>query len=547
MKKVTTRKSSNIGSIVAFVLAVALMLACFTGCGDSGNQPAGTTPPPANTGTEPSPTAPATEATKVVVGLNNDPQNIGPFQGMSAGRIGVLFTMYEFLAVLEGGEMYGVIMKDYEKIDDLTYNCEIYDYVYDHNGNQVKASDVAFSYNTAKEIGNLPKLGSIESITPVSDYVVQFKFDNLAIGDLGALWMECPIVTQASYEASPDGMATKPVSTTAFACTDFVSGSKMVFTNTGNYWQTDESKIRNTSKHNVDTIEFDIIPDPAQLTNALKTGAIDVTNWLSDVDVVDFVGVPGFDVSPVPDNLTYYLVFNCDEKYGAFKDNEKLRQAFCYAVDSRQIIDGAFNGNGNVAKTIGNTNYSDFVMAWQNEDYYETDINKAKELLAEADGDGLSINLMIVANDVNARIAAILQQQLSQIGVNVNIVQYDNQLYNEYKSDQPDQWDLMLDQGASTSFLVNVWKLGWDNHGFVHGGAVNFVKDDELQSLLEVAMDVDKHNESSMDAFHQYLKEKAYGYGLLQSMTNIAHTDIITEIVVDARGQVTPGACGYAF
>ena len=67
---------------------------------------------------------------KVIVGLVSDPQNIGPFQGMSQGRIGVLYTMYEFLAVTEGGEMYGVLMKDYERVDDLTYDVEIYNNIY---------------------------------------------------------------------------------------------------------------------------------------------------------------------------------------------------------------------------------------------------------------------------------------------------------------------------------------------------------------------------------------------------------------------------------
>lgn len=481
---------------------------------------------------------------KVVVGLAHDPQNIGPFQGMSAGRIGILYTVYEFLVTTEGGEMKGVLMKDYEKIDDLTYTCEIYDYITDQLGNPVTAADVEFSYNTAMMSGNLPKLGSIDSVKAISDYVVEFKFNKLSIGDLGALWMECPIVTQAAYEASPDEMATDPISTTAFQCTEFVSGSKMVFTNTGKYWQTDASKINNTSKANIDVIEFDIITDSAQLTNALKTNAIDVTNWLSDIDVADFRGIEGFDVAPIPDNTTYFLLFNCDAAQGAFADNEKFRQALAYAVDSQQLVDGALNGSGNVAYTWGNTNYSDYVSAWNNEDYYSYDLDKAKQLLAESGATKTTLNLMIVSTDLNTKLATIIQAQLAQIGITVNISTFDVQLFNEYKY-QPDQWDIMLDQGASTSYLVNVWKLGWDSSGYVHGGGENFVKDDKLQELLNAAMDVDNHNDATMDAFHQYLKEQCYGIGLVQSMSNIAHATKISKITVDARGQVTPGACEY--
>lgn len=537
---------------LSLILAMILTVMCFAGCGNTA--PSGSTPAadsgaavsqaPAASGDGNAPAA--SGESKVVVGLVSDPQNIGPFQGMSQGRIGILYTVYEFLVTTEGGDMKGVLMKDYEKIDDLTYNCEIYDYITDQEGNPLTAADIAFCYNTAMQSGNLPKLGSIDSVTVVSDYVVQFKFNKLAIGDLGALWMECPIVTQKAYEASADSMATDPVSTTAYQCTEFVSGSKMVFTNTGKYWQTDESQIHNTSKHNVDVIEFNIITDGSQLTNALKTNAIDVTNWLSDVDVADFKGADGYDVSPIPDNATYFLVYNCDDAQGTFANNVKFREAVAYAIDPQQLVDGALNGSGNVVKTWGNTNYSDYVSAWNGQDYYTPDLDKAKQFLAESGATKTTLELMIISGDIPTKIATIMQAQLAQIGITVNISAFDAQLFNEYKYN-PDQWDLMLDQGASTSYLVNVWKLGWDRNGYVHGGGINFVKDDKLQSLLESAMDVDGHNDTTMDAFHQYLKEQCYGRGLVQNMTNIAHTNKITTIVVDARGQVTPGACAYAF
>ncbi len=527
-------------------MGVAAAAMSLTACG--GNTVPGSTAVSAASGASGASASAGTSSgeSKVVVGLAGDPQNIGPFQGMSLGRIGCLYTMYEFLVTTEGGEMQGVMMKEYEKIDDLTYNCTIYDSIYDQAGNQVKAADVAYSYNMGMTSGNLPKLGSIDSVTALDDYTVQFKFNTLAIGDLGALWMECPVVTQKAYEASADQMATDPVSTTAYKCTEFTSGAKMVFQNTGSYWQKDETAVRATSMHNVDTIEFDIIVDASQMTNALKTRAIDVTNFLSDADVPDFQNAEGYEVSQIPDNTEYFLLFNCDADKGKFADNPDLRQALAYAVDKQQLIDGALSGNGNPAKTWGNKNYSDYVAKWDSESYYDYDLDKAKQLFASGNGAGLTVNLMYQTGDTLTKIATIIQAQLQLLGVTVNLCEYDSQLLNQYKY-QPEQWDLMLDQGGSTSYLVNVWKLGWDRTGYTHGGAENFVKDDQLQSLLETAMDETQHNDDSMDAFHQYLKEQCYGIGLCQQLNNITHTDKITNIVVDARGQVTPGACEYSF
>lgn len=483
------------------------------------------------------------EAEKVVIGLTGDPGNIGPFQGMGLGRIGILFTTYEFLVTKTNGAMEGVLMKDYTQIDELTYQVEIYDYVYDQAGNHLTAADVAWCYETAKASGNLPKLGSIESVTVVSDYVAEFKFASLAAGDLNALLMECPIVTRAAYEASPDQMATDPVSTSAYSLVEYASGSKLVYEDKGTYWQKDDSLVRETSKHNIKKIEFDIIVDGAQLTNALKTRAVDVSVFVSDTDIDDFKAMDGFAVSQVPENTTELLLFNCDEG-SVFADNLALRQAVVYAIDSEMLRDGAFGGNGAVVKTYGNTKYADYVEKWNDEEYYEYNPEKAAALFAESGVTSANLKLMYMTGDATTKMATIIQALLMPYGVNLELQGYDQQLFNEYKY-QPDQWDIMLDEGASSSYLVNVFKLGWDNTGYVHGGAENFVKDEKLQTLLEAALNEETHNDETMDAFHQYLKEQCYGIGLVQKLSNVAHTDTIKTLATCFRGQVIPGACGY--
>ena len=483
------------------------------------------------------------QADKVVIGLVGDPGNIGPFQGMGLGRIGILFTTYEFLVTKTNGAMEGVLMKDYKAVDDLTYQVEIYDYITDQAGNHLTAHDVAWCYQTAKASGNLPKLGSVQSVTAISDYVAEFKFVSLAAGDLNALLMECPIVTRAAYEASPDQMATDPVSTSAYSLVEYASGSKLVYEDKGTYWQKDENLVRLTSKHNIQHIEFDIIVDGAQLTNALKTRSVDVSVFVSDTDIDDFKSMAGFAVSQVPENTTELLVFNCNEG-SVFDGKPELRKAIAYAIDSNMLRDGAFAGNGIAVKTYGNTKYADYVEKWNDEEYFEYNPDKAAELFAQTEIPKAPLKLMYITGDSATKMATIIQALLIPYGINVEIHGYDSQLANEYKY-QPDQWDILLDEGASSSYLVNVFKLAWDNTGYIHGGAINFVKDAQLQTLLEAALNEETHNDETMDAFHQYLKEQCYGIGLVQKMSNVAHTDTIQALATCFRGQVIPGACEY--
>ena len=74
--------------------------------------------------------ASAEQGTKVTVGLAGDPGNIGPFQGMGLGRIGILFTTYEMLLAKDATGKFGpVLMKEMTTVDDLTYDVEIWDYI----------------------------------------------------------------------------------------------------------------------------------------------------------------------------------------------------------------------------------------------------------------------------------------------------------------------------------------------------------------------------------------------------------------------------------
>lgn len=157
------------------------------------------------------------KADSVTVGIMADPENMGPWSGMSMGRIAVLFTTYEYMITRENGVAYGVLAKNWEQADARTYQVELYDYIHDAKGNPLTASDIVFSFESAIAIKNYGKLSVIDSVTAVDDYNVEFKFNkDLEIGEFENIMLECAIVTQAAYEASPDQMATTPVGTSAW-------------------------------------------------------------------------------------------------------------------------------------------------------------------------------------------------------------------------------------------------------------------------------------------------------------------------------------------
>lgn len=553
---------------LALVLAVGMMTsAILTGCGGGSNQAetstgAGTeTAAPAQEEAQPEESSVGAadtqaavaggKADSVTVGIMADPENMGPWSGMSMGRIAVLFTTYEYMITRENGVVYGVLAKNWEEVDPQTYKVEIYDYIHDAAGNPLNANDIVFSFESAIATKNYGKLSVIDSVTAVDDYNVEFKFNKaLEIGEFENVMLECAIVTQAAYEASPDQMATTPVGTSAYLVESYVPGSEIVMKDTGNYWQTDESLVHGTSVHNVSEIKFSVITEASQHTVALQTGAVDISNGVPDTDIAKFDEGGEFSegnaVGVVLDNLSYDVEYNMSDS-SVFKDDENLRFALAYAIDKGGVNIGAFNGNGMDLKDFANTTYPDYNPEWDSEDYYDYDVDKAKEYLAQSNYDGSTLRLEYINSGMSEMIAQLLQAYWGQIGVTVELIGYD-QMMGQQEQYNAEGFDILLKTTGSTDYIVNQWKLCWDARDYreITGGTANFVVDDKLDELMQAALSTDTYGPESIEAFHDYLVEKCYGYGVVQGPVNVVHSNKIANVALDIRNQILPGACSYA-
>lgn len=548
--------------IISIALVACMLVSVLAGCGKSGGNSNGSktqsNSSPTNSAddvkTTPSATADYTKAGgagEVVVGISGDPQNMGPWAGMSLGRIAVLFTTYEYLVTLEDGKYYGALAKEWNQIDDTTYDVEIYDYIHDTAGNKLTSADIVYSFETAIATKNYGKLSSIVSVKALDDYNVEFKFDKtLEMGQFEDVMLECAIVAKAAYEASSDQMATDPVGTTAYKVTKYVPGSSIVFEDTGDYWQTDESLIHNTSKHNTSKITMNVITEASQMTVAMQTNSIDISNGIPDSDIDKFKEggqyAKGNTVATILDNPTYDLEYNMSAD-SVFKDDLNLRLAIACAIDKDGLNTGAFNGNGLAVRDFANPNYPDYNTAWDSQDYYNYNIDTAKDYVGKSSYSGQKLRLMYISTPAMDMICQMVQSYLSQVGINVELSGYDSMMFQQAQYDSK-AFDFIVKQNGSTNYIVNQWKLCWDARDYekLTGGASNFTQDDKLQSLLEATLNTKTYGPDAINAFHDYLVENCYGYGLVQGTINIVQSNYITNVVLDPRNQILPGACTFA-
>jgi len=488
-----------------------------------------------------------TRAAKIRIAINDDVSSLDPLGDNGQGRTMILPSYCEYLCNITGigGELQPCIAKSWEQIDDYTYHVEIYDYVYDSAGNHITASDVAFSYKKCLEYGLLANaLGMIEEVTPLDDYNVEFVLNTTAAGALTNTLNGCYIVSQAAYEADPAHMANEPIATGAYVVTEFTPGSSVKLKRNENYWQKPELTAI-YSQQNVEEIEYYVILEPAQLSMALETGSVDMAGYMTQNEVANFDGLDGYTITSIPNTLSQVILFNCDAS-NVFA-NQALRQAVCYCINNEAVLKNVFDGVGGLCKTYGNNAYGDYLTKWDSEDYYDYDLDKAKEKLAEAgykEGE-LTVKIMTDTISYHVRIGELMQAFLSTIGINSEIVSYDSGLYNPYRFDTT-QWDLRVDNKGAGDYITSVFKYSFDQD--MYGGKTqNFYTDPAMQELLVTAMAAKTHTPENIDKIHEAIKESAIGYGICYDMSNYASSDsVIKTIVYDAKLKAVPGACEYA-
>jgi ABC-type transport system substrate-binding protein len=512
-----------------FLLILSAMALILAGCGPNATEPAVEEPAVE----EPA----AVGASEVTVAIGADPANLGPFVGMSMGRIAVLNTMYAYLFYVSPEKtLEPYLAKSLENTAEKTYVVTLFDYITDSAGNHITAADVAFSYNTAIEANVYRPLGDVESVTATGDYTVEFVTKEVpGPGGIEKIVTECPIVSQA---------ATMPVTPAAYVLTEYVPGSSLTFERRDDYWQTDPSLSPVVATANVQKAVFQIITEPAQHTVALQTGSADVSTSIPGSDIDLFEGNPDYNVFKRLDNLTNVLAFNGSE--GHPFASQELRQAVAYAIDTTAMCAAVSPGACRPATAIGNANFEGYLEKWDDEPYYDYDLDKAKDLMAAAGYEPGELTFTLLGqNDPRVGLAAqVIQADLAELGITVEITQVEPPVFQSDKND-PTKWDLSLDATAGGDFVFSPWQLVFDQKRY-NGTTSNWFKDDQLQELMDTAANEDTFTPENVDAAWQYIKETVYHYGLYSFVNNTVSVSGITEVFHDERGFVLPGVCEYA-
>ena len=405
--------------IFALFLSALLLATVLCGCGDA--TPETETTEGFGSDTTSSSGEPAMGG-ELVVGISQDlGDSLDPYQMTAAGTREVLFNVYEGLVKPNAdGDYVAAVASDYSVSEDgLTYTFTLRDGVLFHNGDSVTVEDVVYSYEncaaTTVEEALAAALSHVQSVEASGDNAIVIKLD---VPNPDFL---CYV---AMVHIIPNGYAdcaTAPIGTGPF---QFVSRSvqeSLVLEKFADYWG-DEAYL--------DQVTFKIYEDANALMSALSAGSVDMAEHLT-IDQVDSVAGDYTCLEGTMNLVQALYLNNAVEPF----NNELVRQAMCYAINVDEILDITAEGHG--AK-LGSSIYPAFAKYFDEAlaDAYPYDVEKAKELLAEAGYEkGFSMKITVPSNYTpHMNVAEVLVEQLRDVGIRakLNPVEWDTWLSDTY-------------------------------------------------------------------------------------------------------------------
>ncbi|WP_348967317.1 ABC transporter substrate-binding protein [Actinotignum sanguinis] len=236
-----------------------------------------------------------------------------------------------------------------------------------------------------------------------------------------------------------------------------------------------------------EAMQWEILKDDTARTTAFQQGTVDVIE-AAPADAEALIKGAGGVIDAVQGFNLPFLLFNTKK---APLDNNKVRQAFFYAIDTDKLISNALSGNAKAAKSFLPESHPNFHEA---STVYTYNPEKAKELLKEAGVENLDIKLLTTDHPWITALAPQIKNDLAAVGINATIEsQASSALYaNNLDVDNP-TFDVTLAPGDPSVFgqdpdLLLSWWYGdntWTKKRTQWGGSEKFK---ELHQYMDKAV-----------------------------------------------------------
>jgi peptide/nickel transport system substrate-binding protein len=363
----------------------------------------------------------ADDSSQITIGIPQDlEESLDPHYAVAAGTKEILFNIFEGLVKPDkNGDLNPAVADSYTISEDgLTYTFHLRKGVKFHDGSAVTAEDVL--YCIEKNADTSAGDANISAFSNIKNYYADGENIVIELNVKDPDFLE--YMTMAIIPAGNTDAATNPIGTGPYKYVSRTPQENIILEAFDDYYG---------EKANIKNVTLKIVADADSVVMNLLGGSVDLYARISSTQVAQLAN-SDFNILEGTMNLVQALYLNNNVE--PFND-VRVRQALSYAVDPKEIIDLAFDGKGT---EIGSSMFPAFGKYYIDEtkDYYEVDLDKAKELLTEAGyPDGFSFAIKVPSNyQPHIDTAQVIVEQLKKINVDakIELVEWDSWLSDVY-------------------------------------------------------------------------------------------------------------------
>lgn len=342
------------------------------------------------------------------------------------------------------------LAESWKRLDERTVEFTLRKGVRFHNGDEMTADDVVFTFSRERMFGpeyditssktlftsvlirdttqgkNLPPevpavakrlFPALEKVEAIDKYTVRFTNrtpDVTLEGRIGRMGSD--IVSRRAYDEAKTWLdwARAPVSTGPYKVREFLTDRSLTLDAHDDYWG---------GQPPIKSVRLVVVPEVATRINGLLSGQFD---FICDVPPDQ---IPGIEKNPKFEVLGSTIVnhrLTVFDKHHPQLVDPRIRQAFTHAIDRQAIVDSLWSGRTRVPAGLQWEFYGPmFVEGWTVPAY---DVAKAKALLKAANYKGDAIPFRLLSNYYTNQVATaqVLVEMWRAAGLNVQIEMKEN-------------------------------------------------------------------------------------------------------------------------
>jgi peptide/nickel transport system substrate-binding protein len=326
----------------------------------------------------------------IIVGLARTPLTLDPADYSHRETETVIRNMFDGLITRDTRSgVHLEIAESMEWLDDTTLEVKIHQGVLFHDGVELTADDIIFTYERIltddsieyPEPHSSPRrgfLGSLQSVERVDDYTVLMNFSRP-----WPVWSQLLVHNQIipkhyMEEVGTQGFIANPIGTGPFKFVSATSGFDEIVLERFDDYYGGAADLPPVEPACVSGAVFRTIPEASTRVAALLAGEVDIITEVPPELVRLLDQTPGVQIYSAPSTRPIWMQLNVNRP--PF-DDMRVRQALNYAVDKELLIETLYNGMGQplagVLSPLNNMAHPDLTP-------YPYDPDRALELLAEA-------------------------------------------------------------------------------------------------------------------------------------------------------------------